>query len=621
MNDTNDVKPLCEHCHYFKDGFDKNGNYFERCNKQIKGKKIGFDPEPCEHWKEKKTNVIENSENKPITEIIPEVDAIAREIMDTGDPVQFILDTHQTIHKGDLDTALTLLLSLGAQSGLNTGGIQPKISGEAAKGKTHCVRAMTHLVPKTWMLETNVSDKALYYMDMLPGSVIFCDDVKLSEALESILKRSTSNFQNGDTWTTLDKDRVAEEHTIPPRIAFWLTSVDDNDQMQLLTRQFGGSVNESYEQDNTVCEFQLKQASIGAIEYPENAEVLICREIIRDLKESTHIVDIPFAENIIWNDKVNRRNSTIFLDMIRAFAVLRKHQRPTSEDNHVVALIEDYNDAKTLYGGRAELQGTKLTPNEKKVVDLINKLGTIEAADLQIQLKISSGRLSQIMNGVKSKDESGLLYKVKELHKVKESVRTTRYNEDSLNENDENEIITVTKTYYSLNGGVPDGVYDNIVFLKPDTESVLNHALGVLYPCFRCALGINNNNIINNSIHYNGLKDKCTLGILENNKENIFNSLYNSRSLTEKCSKTLSTPPDNERDPKAHLKHAKAHLKHTPDCSAQSDKNTIKIKLTSPKSEYNIDGIKYSIKCGDIADVPQKKAEQLIKLNMAINVS
>ena len=52
-----------------------------------------------------------------------------------------------------------------------------------------------------------------------------------------------------------------------------------------------------------------------------------------------------------------------------------------------------------------------------------------------------------------------------------------------------------------------------------------------------------------------------------------------------------------------------------------SSSDTIKIKLIAPKSEYNINGIQYSLKCGDIADVPRKKAEQLINLNMAMNVS
>jgi hypothetical protein len=84
------------------------------------------------------------------------------------------------MHIGDVNLARSLLVSIGIQSVLNSEGIHPKVNGESGKGNTHCCKAMAHLLPEEYPIETTLSDKAIYYMNLRPGSVVFSDDVNLS---------------------------------------------------------------------------------------------------------------------------------------------------------------------------------------------------------------------------------------------------------------------------------------------------------------------------------------------------------------------------------------------------------------------------------------------------------
>jgi len=340
----------------------------------------------------------------------------AREIMLMGDPVQFILDTHQRLHVGDIDTATTLIASIGIQSVLNSEGIHPKVSGSSGKGKTHCCRAMCHLLPPEYVEATSLSDKAIYYMeDMLPGTVIFSDDINLSESMEGVIKRATTNFQTGDTHTTIDADRKLRKMTIKPRLSWWLTSVDDTQSLQLLNRTFGGDVDESKEQDTKVVEFQLQRAATGEEYLPLNDDVCICREIIRDLKNKTFGVVIEYATYISWGDPTNRRNLEIFLDIVKAFAAIRYRQRRLVDDK-LFASLDDFDSAADLYAKRAENQGLKLNNLERKIISFIQSAGVTDSNNIQKHTKKSQGRISQVLHGKGLGGDSGLLGKVAALH-------------------------------------------------------------------------------------------------------------------------------------------------------------------------------------------------------------
>ena len=402
----------------------------------------------------------------------------ARKIIYTGDPVQKLLDTHATMHVGDEPLARALLVSIGIQSVLNSDGIHPKVSGDSGKGKTHCCKAMMHLLPKKYKFNTTLSDKAIYYMGIPEGAVIFSDDIDLSDTLEGIIKRSTSNFQEGDNYTTLDKNLDVKELYIPPRISWWLTSVDDNQSVQLLNRQFGGTIDETEKQDDNVFQSQVSSAITGECALPENKDVEICRCIIDDVKQQLCTVVVPYAGGLEWRNKTNRRNFPIFIDIIKAFAILRHRQRYRTEDNVLIANINDYNDAKILYTGRAKTQGTKLTDVELKLCVALNGAGDVDYKYLQKAMGVSQGRISQIING-KGAGDSGLVNKVPGFFAQKQNVKI-------------NDDTTVHKMVCSLDGFDQFSEFETVITLKQEAiDTFLEY-----YPTITPLLPSKNDNVL-----------------------------------------------------------------------------------------------------------------------------
>ena len=403
-----------------------------------------------------KYDIKEKQPDEPKSTIPEDIVEAAREIIYTGDPVKKLIETHATLHVGDEPLARALLVSIGIQSVLNSDGIHPKVSGDSGKGKTHCCKAMMHLLPEKYKFNTTLSDRAIYYMDIPEGAVVFSDDIDLSETLEGIIKRSTSNFQEGDNYTTLDKNLDVKELYIPPRISWWLTSVDDDQSIQLLNRQFGGGVDESEKQDDEVFKFQKEKLRTGRAGLPENRDVEICRCILDDIKKQLYTVVVPYADDIDWIDRGNRRNFLIFGDIVCAFAILRHRQRYRTENNELIANIDDYNDAKELYIGRAKNQGTKLTDVELHFCNLLNGAGELDYSQLQRAMGVSQGRISQIING-KGKGDSGLVNKVPGLIVEKQSVKT-------------DDDTTVQKNVCTLHNFNPFDNFETIVTLKEGAE-------------------------------------------------------------------------------------------------------------------------------------------------------
>ena len=113
----------------------------------------------------------------------------AREILQAGDPLAFLLDTFNKSHVGDRTVAECLVMSLASQSVENTNGLHVAISGNSGKGKSHACTTMLQQVPEEYRLAGTVSDKALYYNGSLqPGTVFLFDDVSLSDDLQEVLK-------------------------------------------------------------------------------------------------------------------------------------------------------------------------------------------------------------------------------------------------------------------------------------------------------------------------------------------------------------------------------------------------------------------------------------------------
>jgi hypothetical protein len=283
----------------------------------------------------------------------------------------FLIETYNKLHVGDEITGKALLGAIGSQSVLNSSGIQPKLSGNSGKGKTHAAKAIFHLVPRKYVMEASLSDKAIYHARIKPGTLLFSDDVEISEELQGVIKRATTNFQtttNHLISVKIDGEWGAKNVSIPARVVWCLTSVNDNGSMEFLNRQFNLGVDEADTQDTNVMLYHLKKAATGEAEYPITDNVLICRAIIDDLKTKLFTVIIPYAEKIKWTDPANRRNLPQFLDLIKSFAVFDYRNRNKVNETTIEANKHDYEAALSLYNVRAANQKFKLNDNELSIL-------------------------------------------------------------------------------------------------------------------------------------------------------------------------------------------------------------------------------------------------------------
>lgn len=349
-------------------------------------------------------------------EVIKEAEEKAREILEKGAPVNFIMETVGKIHLGDENTLKGIAVSIAGQSCLNTAGLQISVSGSSGTGKSHALKAFLHLVPRRYKRETSLSTKAAYYMPLEPGLILFSDDKDPDEASEEVIKRATTNYQEYTTHVTV-RDQKAQILTIPPRINWFLTSVESNVSDQLLNRQLTFSSDESNQMNCDVFVLQQREEMSGekfALEV--TPDVLACRRIFADIKEKLFKVKIPFADRIEMADKSNRRLFPMFADMIKGFAILNYPQRETDpEDGKLMANIEDFNEAKSLFESQRESLVSKLTDRERKIILCFQKKDTYTINELVKNTGLKYAQVNRALMGRKDRENGGLLEKVEGL--------------------------------------------------------------------------------------------------------------------------------------------------------------------------------------------------------------
>ena len=390
----------------------------------------------------------------------------ALEILETGDPRSFILETFKTQHIGDNETAEGILIGTANQSIANSKGIQSAVFGESGRGKSHAARAMLHLFPKQYSIIASLSDKALFYLEgdeLHAGMTIFSDDAKLSEGIEGIIKRSTAFFQEETVHKVATKEGgkwTAKNLKIPERINWLLTSVDSQGSEQLVNRQIGFGVDETPEQDERVMAFELEKALNGLPEFEVTEDVLTCREILLNIKEDEtgaqrlFTVKIPFANRIEWLDKANRRNLPIFLDMVRGYAVLNFKKRVMA-GGAIIATEEDFKAAERLYNTRGGFQKLHIHEREKEMIQHIAANGgELLTEELMHKLKLSGVRVRQIAERL----ETVLPNFYVELRS--ESVRDG---------SDDSKSTTTRRNYFCYNGAVTIDLFGSVVSLREPT--------------------------------------------------------------------------------------------------------------------------------------------------------
>ncbi|WP_048152676.1 hypothetical protein [Methanolacinia paynteri] len=341
----------------------------------------------------------------------------AIEILRTGDPIAFMLDTFNIEHVGDRIVAECLIMSVVSQSVLNTKGLHVSISGNSGKGKTHACNTMLRLLPEEYRLKGTVSNKALFYFDSLrPGTVLLFDDVTMSEDIQELLKSATANFREQIEHRTLTTDRQLRVCKIPERCVWWLVKVENIGDDQVMNRMLTVWIDDSSDQDRAVLE-HMKKVEAGEIK-PNESAAEICRAMWDILKEDCLNVAIPFATRIQFLASSNRRNPAMLFDLIKCHARLNFCQRKKNEDGSIIATREDFNSGKNLYtriNGDTGGQETKLTRNEAAALSTVAKTGmtSFNIRNIQELTGLSYYQTYRMFHGYNSRGTSyaGLLEK------------------------------------------------------------------------------------------------------------------------------------------------------------------------------------------------------------------
>lgn len=357
------------------------------------------------------------------------VRAEALQVMREEDAFDYIFAEYQKIHMSDSEMGSVLILAKAVQNVRNASGLQPKANGASGKGKTHGKAAVVHLCPQDYIWTGSLSDKALFYHDIKPMSVLFLDDTTLSEPLEELARRSMTNFQDKTPHYTLDKTtNKPTVQYLPPRIMWAFTQVDDTLDEQTVNRMVDVTVDESTTADDLAHNLTAKHAEAASPVYPVTFNVLVCRDIYRILHEEIgpFYVSIPFARQIEWPHKENRRNFGIFLDFIRGYAALRCMQRETRE-GVVFAKRQDFEDAAGLYRKINKTQTTKLNERQLAVIQAIYDHGkSATLNDLTASLASNGLNYEKIRRILHGRDgRPGLLGRIPELTYESRQTSTT----------------------------------------------------------------------------------------------------------------------------------------------------------------------------------------------------
>jgi hypothetical protein len=291
-------------------------------------------------------------------------------IMERGNVLKFLVNQAQKNHIGDTDVLKHILASIACTNSLTSAGIQPELNGEKGHGKTDAVKAVFHLVPERWKLSASISAKALYYHQaLLPGSIIFSDDVQWSDDLISTVKRSMGSFQDPQVHFTLDAHRNPLPQVMPPRLAWWLSSVESVADDQLKDRQYSLDIDDGKDHSTRVSNYLKNSRSQKKVRFSIDQGIETARETVAQIKEHEPFkVVIDCAEFADWKVKEDHRTQNKFWDLVEAFAILRFKQRYIDEDGWLHASVEDFNEAKNIFMKRRANHRTHLTNAQTKIV-------------------------------------------------------------------------------------------------------------------------------------------------------------------------------------------------------------------------------------------------------------
>jgi len=396
-------------------------------------------------------------------EVSPEIHAKAIEILENGDPTQYITHSCSSMVLGAEKAFRKLICCVSVQNVRQSAGLHPKLNGESGGGKTWALLTFAHHLPEEAVVKGSMSAKAGYYHK--EGDRVFriLDDYQTgNEDLDTVIKQTSSVFHEPYTHRTVANHKalilqIGSEQT-------WaITSVDSSQDIQVLNRQIPINVDDSEELTKKVNQRTLERYGEGEPQFPVDDTIRVCREIFRILREDGYInVRVPFHDRIDWMDTSNRRNPSIFMDMLIAHTAMNRYQREKDADGYFFATEGDFHSSKALFVDHdAEELVRRLTKKEREFAELLikNRGGLMREEVAQI-MKLSPSRISHLANGDKGK--GGLSQKLPGF--CAQEITDYEY----LSGGDKRAI---RKTLFKLEGYNPLEGFDAVVKLRESAQS------------------------------------------------------------------------------------------------------------------------------------------------------
>lgn len=337
----------------------------------------------------------------------------ALEILQQLDPVDAIVKSCSRMVLGAEIALKKLICCVAVQDIIQSEGLHPKMSGESGAGKTAAVMIFSHHLPKEAVLVGSMSNKAAFYH--ANGDRVFriLDDYQAgNEDLDTIIKQTTSLFHEKYQHRTVINQKAATLE-IGSEQTWAITSVDSSQDIQVLNRQIPINVDDSATLTAKVNNRTIERYGRGERKFPEDAMVETCREMWRILREEGPInIRVPFWEQINWMDTSNRRNPTIFMDILIAHTAMLRHQRDIDSDGYYLATEDDFEFAKDLFSDKeAEELVKRLTRREREFAELLVKSPTgLTKKQVADALGVSANRVCQLAYGENGK--GGLVQKL-----------------------------------------------------------------------------------------------------------------------------------------------------------------------------------------------------------------
>ena len=353
-------------------------------------------------------------ETQTETELEKRAKAKAREIAEAGQTFEYIYGVWQRRHHGDAPLGKALLFSLGCQSVSNALGIHVAATEEGGYGKSDGIKKMGKLVFPTFWKNGGFTPQTLYYSgpNMPDGVVIGLDDVVWNSELGVTVKRITTDFEEGALRVSTVEMKGVEVRTAK-RIAFWASCVDSQADEQIRDRFIMYNVKSDSDRRKEILGHMMAKDEGDQKPDESDFETKVCQALTYDLKKKLFNVKIPFAKRIKFDG--DPRAYGMFSDMIKSSAVFRYRKREENEAGQLMATIEDFENAKSLYVEIGGHDRDKYADAELRVLNaIVAKGGEATQAAIQEKAELSPGRVSDILNG-RGKQGHGLLHKCRDI--------------------------------------------------------------------------------------------------------------------------------------------------------------------------------------------------------------